>query len=143
MLDQINDDLQRGINEDWGIAVQRYPEVLDYFYSMVAWTVRADCTQSTRGLTLSPRVEKRNGEDYCPRIGDSRSMHMPPGPVPIGGGPPQRPFYARNNSYGGSIYSETSGYASASTTGSSSTNCSPHPHSFPAYVYGCPPVFRP
>jgi len=29
------DDLKRGIDEDWKASVQRYPEVLEYFYGLV------------------------------------------------------------------------------------------------------------
>jgi len=31
-------ELHRGINDDWRAAVERYPDVLDYFYGLVGWT---------------------------------------------------------------------------------------------------------
>jgi hypothetical protein len=43
--DQIADAqtaLKRGIDEDWRISVERYPEVLEYFYGLVELTLPAD-----------------------------------------------------------------------------------------------------
>ncbi|ROT40671.1 hypothetical protein SODALDRAFT_348862 [Sodiomyces alkalinus F11] len=34
--------LKRGIDEDWQCSVQRYPEVLEYFYSLVELTLPSD-----------------------------------------------------------------------------------------------------
>ncbi|KAH8148717.1 uncharacterized protein LAJ45_07060 [Morchella importuna] len=33
--------LQRAISEDWKAAVERYPEVLDYYYGEVKWSTRS------------------------------------------------------------------------------------------------------
>ncbi|KAH8648666.1 hypothetical protein BX600DRAFT_555110 [Xylariales sp. PMI_506] len=35
-------DFKRGIDEDWQASVQRYPEVLEYFYSLVEVTIPGD-----------------------------------------------------------------------------------------------------
>ncbi|KAK2028939.1 hypothetical protein LX32DRAFT_589661 [Colletotrichum zoysiae] len=41
-LAQAQADLKRGIDEDWQSSVQRYPEVLEYFFSLVDLTVPPD-----------------------------------------------------------------------------------------------------
>ncbi|KAK2613480.1 hypothetical protein N8I77_000393 [Diaporthe amygdali] len=45
--------LKRGIDEDWQASVQRYPEVLEYFYSLVELTLPADDEQAVRDPPLS------------------------------------------------------------------------------------------
>ena len=94
--------------------MQRYPEVLDYFYAMVAWTVRGGSTPSGAGAPMaSPGCESHTDGYFAM---ESRAT-----PTPHSHGtsmdskqPPVRPFYARNNSYE-SIYSaSSSGYASGS-----------------------------
>ncbi|RPA92857.1 hypothetical protein L873DRAFT_137128 [Choiromyces venosus 120613-1] len=35
---ELEELLQRGASEDWRAAVERYPDVLDYFYGMVGWS---------------------------------------------------------------------------------------------------------
>ena len=136
--------------------MQRYPEVLDYFYAMVAWTVRGDYISSGSGIPVaSPRCES-HGDGYFAM--GSRTIPTPHGhghlpPSMDSKQPPTRPFYGRNNSYG-SIYStSSSGYASASGSGSLSPLSSsvsgvenrqqfpPAPH-FQSYAYGRP-GFRP
>ncbi|PUU79955.1 hypothetical protein B9Z19DRAFT_1124379 [Tuber borchii] len=37
-LEEEEYELHRGINDDWRAAVERYPDVLDYFYGLVGWT---------------------------------------------------------------------------------------------------------
>lgn len=143
MLDRVNLDLQRGIDDDWRTAVQRYPEVLDYFYSMVAWTVRGDCSPGQRGPTVSPRSDMPNADSYFRGNVGSRGMPHGPFPSPVGTGPfdfkpATRPFYGRNNSLGGSVYSESSGYASGSgSPASSGSRQAP----FPAFPFGRPASF--
>ena len=135
--------------------MQRYPEVLDYFYGMVAWTVRGDSISSGVGAPMvSPRSES-HADGYFAM--GSRAMPTPHshGPLPPSMDakrPPARPFYGRNNSYG-SIYSaSSSGYASgsgslsplsssASGTVESRQQLPPTPH-FQSYVYSRP-GFRP
>lgn len=34
-------NLQRAISDDWKAAVERYPEVLDYYYEQVSWEPRS------------------------------------------------------------------------------------------------------
>lgn len=45
--------LKRGIDEDWQASVQRYPEVLEYFYSLVELTLPADEEPQVRDPPLS------------------------------------------------------------------------------------------
>lgn len=45
--------LKRGIDEDWQASVQRYPEVLEYFYSLVELTLPPDDEPSVKDPPLS------------------------------------------------------------------------------------------
>ncbi|KAF8477587.1 hypothetical protein BDZ91DRAFT_30930 [Kalaharituber pfeilii] len=143
MLDRVNHDLKRGIDEDWRAAVQRYPEVLDYFYSLVGWTVRGDFLQGE-----SMRADLV-GKDRDPFSNGS------PIPMPMASPPPPSlvptPFYSTRKSAplgGESLYSSgsSSGYGSAMGSGSV---CSPtisshaHARAFPNYAWGKPPGVRP
>lgn len=44
--------LKRGIDEDWQASVQRYPEVLEYFYGLVEFTLPTDDEPSVRNLPM-------------------------------------------------------------------------------------------
>jgi hypothetical protein len=46
-------DLKRGIDEDWKASVQRYPEVLEYFYGLVDLNLPADDEPGVRDPPLS------------------------------------------------------------------------------------------
>lgn len=45
--------LKRGIDEDWQASVQRYPEVLEYFYGLVELTLPPDDDPNVRDPPLS------------------------------------------------------------------------------------------
>ena len=45
--------LKRGIDEDWQASVQRYPEVLEYFYSLVELTLPDDDEAAVKDPPLS------------------------------------------------------------------------------------------
>lgn len=45
--------LKRGIDEDWQASVQRYPEVLEYFYSLVELTLPSDDEAAVKDPPLS------------------------------------------------------------------------------------------
>jgi hypothetical protein len=45
--------LKRGIDEDWQASVQRYPEVLEYFFSLVELTLPDDSEAAVRDPPLS------------------------------------------------------------------------------------------
>lgn len=53
--------LKRGIDEDWQASVQRYPEVLEYFYSLIELTLPADDEAAVKNppLTAPPRKPTR------------------------------------------------------------------------------------
>lgn len=57
--------LKRGIDEDWQASVQRYPEVLEYFYSLVELTLPDDNEPAVKDPPLSalngPRKARRVG----------------------------------------------------------------------------------
>jgi hypothetical protein len=63
--------LERGINEDWRACVQRYPEVLDYFYSLVEMT----CPNND-----DPRVIKFRPSSDDDRQVKGRVLSRPSGP---------------------------------------------------------------
>ncbi|KAH8592888.1 hypothetical protein B0O99DRAFT_223412 [Bisporella sp. PMI_857] len=46
-------ELKRGIDDDWKAAVQRYPEVLEYFYSLVDLSLPGDDESCVRDPPLS------------------------------------------------------------------------------------------
>ncbi|KAF7881515.1 hypothetical protein EAF00_011884 [Botryotinia globosa] len=46
-------ELKRGIDEDWRASVQRYPEVLEYFFSLVELTLPSDEEPGVRDPPLS------------------------------------------------------------------------------------------
>ncbi|KAI9642111.1 hypothetical protein NHQ30_008912 [Ciborinia camelliae] len=46
-------ELKRGIDEDWRASVQRYPEVLEYFFSLVEFSIPSDDEPGVRDPPLS------------------------------------------------------------------------------------------
>jgi hypothetical protein len=48
-----NAKLKAGIDEDWRASVQRYPEVLEYFYSLVTFTLPPDHDSAVKDPPLS------------------------------------------------------------------------------------------
>jgi hypothetical protein len=46
-------ELKRGIDEDWKASVQRYPEVLEYFYGLVTLDLPGDDEPGVRDPPLS------------------------------------------------------------------------------------------
>ncbi len=53
--------LKRGIDEDWQTSVQRYPEVLEYFYSLVELTLPDDNEAAVKDPPLSALNGSRKG----------------------------------------------------------------------------------
>jgi len=49
-------ELKRGIDEDWKSAVQRYPEVLEYFYGLVDLNLPGDHEEGVRDPPLSALI---------------------------------------------------------------------------------------
>jgi len=102
-------DLKRGIDEDWRASVQRYPEVLEYFYGLVDLNLPSDEEPAVKDPPLSAlsggarKVRQREVEGRR-RVAD-RSRR--PGVPPTSGGrrpgtayAPAPPVYG----YGGSGY---------------------------------------
>lgn len=46
-------ELKRGIDDDWKTAVQRYPEVLEYYYGLVDLSLPGDHEEGVRNPPLS------------------------------------------------------------------------------------------
>ncbi|KAK6194211.1 hypothetical protein LQW54_011671 [Pestalotiopsis sp. IQ-011] len=69
-LAQAQAALKRGIDEDWQASVQRYPEVLEYFYSLVDLSLPADDDAAVK----DPPLSALNGV----RKTNRRSMAVPP-----------------------------------------------------------------
>lgn len=82
---------QRGVDEDWKNSLNRYPEVLDYYFSLVEFKLPSDKSVAVQEPVFGRRVsaEARGRESK----GRKRVMIQPP-PVPGGpfgmppGGPP-------------------------------------------------------
>ncbi|KAI9733850.1 MAG: hypothetical protein M1818_007117 [Claussenomyces sp. TS43310] len=66
-------ELKRGIDEDWRASVQRYPEVLEYFYSLVDWRLPADDDVAVRDPPLSALGgARKSGQRVRIMVGDER-----------------------------------------------------------------------
>ncbi|KAH9887120.1 hypothetical protein F4778DRAFT_786419 [Xylariomycetidae sp. FL2044] len=76
---QVN--LKRGIDEDWQSSVQRYPEVLEYFYSLVALTLPKDSDPQVKDPPLSAlsgsRKTGRRGSTIAPDSLHTRERSAP------------------------------------------------------------------
>jgi hypothetical protein len=68
--------LKRGIDEDWQASVQRYPEVLEYFYSLVELTLPNDSEPAVKDPPLSA-LNGGNRKRSMPTLHD---REMPPLP---------------------------------------------------------------
>ncbi|KAK3391094.1 hypothetical protein B0H63DRAFT_539702 [Podospora didyma] len=87
--------LKRGIDEDWQASVQRYPEVLEYFYSLVELTLPDDNEQAVKDPPLSAlngsrKAGRRVGGPPTVVSGPSIMTHDRdmPGMLPRGRTPP-------------------------------------------------------
>jgi hypothetical protein len=82
--------LKRGIDEDWQASVQRYPEVLEYFYSLVELTLPDDNEPAVKDPPLSAlngsrKAGRRVGG--APTVASGPSIHERD-PLPRGRTPP-------------------------------------------------------
>lgn len=111
-------DLKRGIDEDWRTSVQRYPEVLEYFYGLVDLNLPGDDEPGVRDPPLSAlggvsvgrererkvrlrepsEIEERRRRRRSRDVGLERERIAIPPPAPAIGGRPERarpgPAYA-------------------------------------------------
>lgn len=72
--------LKRGIDEDWQASVQRYPEVLEYFYSLVELTLPDDNEPAVKdpplsALSGSRKAGRRGGGGGSATIASGPSIH--------------------------------------------------------------------
>jgi hypothetical protein len=109
--------LKRGIDEDWQASVQRYPEVLEYFYSLVELTLPGEDEPAVKDPPLSAlngqrKVGRRQSASIAPDgylererpalprrtppPGMDRPGRMTPGPPMMPGPPPG----SRRHGYG-------------------------------------------
>lgn len=77
-ISDANASLKRGIDEDWQASVDRYPEVLEYFFSLVELTLPADDEECITDPPLNAPANNNN----------TRKANRRSGP-PEGHGPPQ------------------------------------------------------
>jgi hypothetical protein len=88
--------LKRGIDEDWQSSVQRYPEVLEYFYSLVELTLPDDNENAVKDPPLSalngPRSKPGRRVGAATTVASGPSLGAPerdlPLPLPRGRTPP-------------------------------------------------------
>ncbi|KAH7135604.1 hypothetical protein B0J11DRAFT_547483 [Dendryphion nanum] len=88
---EANSDLKRGIDADWRASVLRYPEVLDYFYSLIELRIPNDREQrvaeppfaaagyADRGFGQPKEFKKKKRRDRDTSVG----RRFPPGPPPV------------------------------------------------------------
>ncbi|KAL6923695.1 hypothetical protein FSHL1_000944 [Fusarium sambucinum] len=89
--------LKRGIDEDWQASVQRYPEVLEYFFGLVELTLPAEDEPAVKepplgSLSNLRKVNRRNSNNPPGSAGtvvppgyrgDPGQMHQEPPPMPM------------------------------------------------------------
>ncbi|ETS82596.1 hypothetical protein PFICI_04472 [Pestalotiopsis fici W106-1] len=82
--------LKRGIDEDWQASVQRYPEVLEYFYSLVDLSLPADDDTAVKDPPLSALQGSRANRRSIGTLpaGGSVFGGDRPSPMMRGGTPP-------------------------------------------------------
>ncbi|EMR64220.1 hypothetical protein UCREL1_8822 [Eutypa lata UCREL1] len=88
-ITQAQANLKRGIDEDWQASVQRYPEVLEYFYGLVDLNLPADDEPAVKDPPLSAlngyrKTSRRTSianESYHER---ERDRHLPTRTPPPG-----------------------------------------------------------
>ncbi|KAH7328312.1 hypothetical protein B0I35DRAFT_473041 [Stachybotrys elegans] len=85
--------LKRGIDEDWQASVQRYPEVLDYYFSLVDMTLPADDDPAVKdpplaAITNHRKAHRRSGTGGAAAM--APAMTGPPVPHPIAAAPYDR-----------------------------------------------------
>jgi len=97
-LSRADAELKRGIDDDWRASVQRYPEVLEYFYSLVDWKLPSDDDAAVRDPPLSAlggarkpghRVRIMVGDESTPlgrleERNERREIRRPMPPMPPG-----------------------------------------------------------
>ncbi|TDZ38881.1 hypothetical protein C8034_v005898 [Colletotrichum sidae] len=77
---QAQANLKRGIDEDWQSSVQRYPEVLEYFYSLVHLELPLDTDPAVKDPPLSALSGSRkpSRRSQPPAIAEASSLEKDP-----------------------------------------------------------------
>ncbi|KAK9773614.1 hypothetical protein SCAR479_09758 [Seiridium cardinale] len=88
--------LKRGIDEDWQASVQRYPEVLEYFYSLVEFTLPGDDESAVKDPPLSALDGSRKASRRSTAGALAHGRDRPP-PPPRGRTPPVMPPIERRS----------------------------------------------
>ncbi|KKA31187.1 hypothetical protein TD95_005339 [Thielaviopsis punctulata] len=77
--------LKRGIDQDWQASVQRYPEVLEYYYSLVELTLPGDKEPGVKNPPMSAftgtrKASRRPLSLQGPPVGFNPDLALPPPP---------------------------------------------------------------
>lgn len=98
--------LKRGIDADWQASVQRYPEVLEYFYNLVTLTLPAEDEPAVREPTFGALARKqrkqRSGRASVPPPAINSVPYYGTGPISPQTPPPsgrRTPGHGRRTSY--------------------------------------------
>ncbi|KJZ79238.1 hypothetical protein HIM_01389 [Hirsutella minnesotensis 3608] len=81
--------LKRGIDEDWQASVQRYPEVLEYYFGLVDLVLPNDDDPGVK----DPPLSALNGQRKAKRRGGEGSSSSNSGPFAAVTAPPSLPSY--------------------------------------------------
>ncbi|KAI0206497.1 hypothetical protein F4808DRAFT_122232 [Astrocystis sublimbata] len=103
-LQQAQAALKRGIDDDWQSSVQRYPEVLEYFFGLVEMNLPADDDPSVKDPPLSAlhgaaRTKHRRSSTIAPESAHerARARRTPPPPaIERGARTPGPPMHLAN-----------------------------------------------
>jgi hypothetical protein len=87
-------ELKRGIDADWRASILRYPEVLDYFYSLVKVSIPDDRDPAVARAPVAPAghmgLFDSHGDSYSPRHQFSGAL-LPDDDSPVDDYPVHRP----------------------------------------------------
>ncbi|KAI1007753.1 hypothetical protein K3495_g483 [Podosphaera aphanis] len=71
---------KRGVDEDWKLSVQRYPEVLEYFYGLVEFTLPSDDDPNVSdpqiGGDLNLGASNSSDPEFDPTSRDGRKVRL-------------------------------------------------------------------
>lgn len=107
---QADADLKRNIDEDWKASVQRYPDVLEYFYGMVDISLPHCQDRSVKNPPFIPSEEKSFA---VPR--DILYREVIPGNKPRNQGRRSEKYYSEEQRSNSPLTEENAGYRSSNT----------------------------
>lgn len=91
-------DLKRGVDADWRASVLKYPEVLDYFYSLVSVALPADTSSKVVEGPFGAAYASKNPSLVGKEVKRTRRTSATPAPEPP---PASRPPPGRRRDSGG------------------------------------------